>query len=45
MLGVRSAPLAELLEVQTFLDRLLVLLGVVAHFLALGAFKFDTIVL
>ena len=42
---VHPAPLAELLQVQPFFDRLFVLLGVVANLLAFSAFKFDAIVL
>jgi hypothetical protein len=45
MRRVLLAPFAELLELETGLERLLVLVGMVVHPLALGALQFDEVIL
>lgn len=45
MLLVGTAPLAELAELEAFLERLLVLVGVIPDLLTLGTFEFDEIIL
>lgn len=45
MRSMNAAPLAELVELQAFLDCFFVLLGVVADLLALGALQFNAIIL
>lgn len=43
--GMNFAPLAELAEHQSFLDGLFVLFGVITDSFAIGALKFDAIIL